>query len=309
VGSNWELVLIDLVSGREVARIPEPMYGFRFTAEDRELWTVGLSRLRGTMRRWPISTIAPGRMRIGPPEFVTPLSGAHDQWGASADERVVAVPQYNAGARLLDRSTGTEISLAQRDVRFCAVSSDGALVATGSFSGGSDAGAKVWDTRTGNLVTALAVPEGCLVGFSPDGRWLLTLGDRPRLWRVGSWEAGPDLGDIVRTYFAFTNDGALLALSDEARGTIRLIDLNAGRDVARLAGPVPSRLTPCCFSPDGSLLVAYAYETRTMHAFDLRLIRHDLKNELNLDWDTPPLPPASPVDPEPLHVEIDLGAK
>lgn len=303
LGSDWDLILIDLASGQQVARIPEPMYGFRFTAEDRELWTVG----RGRMRRWPIRTTSPGRMCIGPPEFVTELT-AHDQWGASADERVVAVPQYDAGARLLDRSTGTELSLAQPDVRFCSVSPDGSLVATGSHMGHSDTGAKVWDTRTGVLVTELAVPEGCLVGFSPDGRRLLTVGDRPRLWRVGAWEKEADLGVISKTHFAFSDDGALLAISDEARGTIRLFDLNSGRDVARLAGPVASWLTPACFSPDGSLLVAYAFETSTMHLFDLRALREDLK-QLDLDWDAPPLPPAPRVDAEPLHVEIDLGSR
>jgi serine/threonine protein kinase/WD40 repeat protein len=303
LGSQWDLILIDLDSGQHVARIPEPMYGFRFTAEDRELWTVG----QGKMRRWPIETIAPGRMRIGPPELVTELA-AYDVWGASADERVVAVPQYEAGARLLDRSTGTQIALAQRDVRFCAVSPDGSLVATGSHFGRSDTAAKVWDAHTGEPVTSLAVPESCSVSFSPDGHWLLTLGERPRLWRVGSWEEGPKLGSLVKAGSAFSNDGALLAISDAARGTIRLFDPNAGRDVARLASSVPSWLMPVCFSPDGSLLVAYANDTSTMHAFDLRLIREDLK-QLDLDWDAPPLPPLRTVDPEPMHVEIDLGAR
>jgi WD40 repeat protein len=302
LGSQWDLILIDLSSGQHVARIPEPMYGFRFTADDRELWTVG----QGKMRRWPIKTIAPGRMRIGPPELVTELT-AYDMWGASADERVVAVPQYEAGARLLDRSTGTQIALAQPDVRYCAVSPDGLLVATGSHFAGSDTGAKVWDARTGEPVTSLAVPEGCSVSFSPDGRWLLTIGDRPRLWRVGSWEQGPVLGSIVKGDSAFSDDGALLAISDEARGTIRLCDPNSGRDVARLACSVPSWLLPVCFSPDGSLLVVYANETNTMHAFDLRLIREDLK-QLDLDWDAPPLPPLRVAEAEPLHVEIDLGA-
>jgi hypothetical protein len=47
------------------------------------------------------------------------------------------------------------------------------------------------------------------VGFSPDGRWLLTSGGRARIWRVGSWEKGPDVGDSGRRSFAFSPNGAI----------------------------------------------------------------------------------------------------
>ena len=214
-----------------------------------------------------------------------------------------------SGARVLDRSSGREYILGpQRDVRYCAVSSDGAWVATGSHTAGSEPGAKVWNSQTGELVRSLSVLGFCEVGFSPDGRWLLTTGGRPRLWRVGSWEEGPSLGDSPYGNFAFSADRKILALADEARGAVRLVEPDTGHELARLASPEPSWLLPLCFTTDGGLLMAYGAESRAIHIFDLRTIRAELA-ELDLDWDAPPLAPAEAPDwIGPLEGEVVLQA-
>jgi WD40 repeat protein len=110
----------------------------------------------------------------------------------------------------------------------------------------------------------------------------------------------------VGSSFAFSYDGRILALSDDARGTVRLMDPDSGREIARLASPEPSWLMPRCFTPDGGLLIAWGSESRANHIFDLRSLRKELAG-LNLDWDSPPLAPPAPDNSEPLEVQIDPG--
>ena len=51
-----------------------------------------------------------------------------------------------------------------------------------------DPDAKVWDASNGKLVKNLPVGGFCAVGFSPDGKWLMTTGGGCRLWVVETWE-------------------------------------------------------------------------------------------------------------------------
>jgi WD40 repeat protein len=305
VRSESGLVLVDLQSNRDIGTIPGSIDPLCFANDDRELWTKG----PGGLRRWPIQVRGkgPSRLLIGPPEVVSPIVSSHG-WGLSSDQRVFAMALLSE-ARVLDRSSGREYVLGpQRDVRSCAVSSDGAWVATGSHGAGLEPGANVWNSQTGELVRSLPVLGLCQVGFSRDGRWLLTTGGRPRLWRVGSWEEGPSLGGSPYGHFAFSADGKILALGDEARGTVRLVEPDSGRELARLASHEPSRLLPLCFAADGTLLIAYGAESRAIHIFDLRTIRAELA-ELDLDWDAPPLAPAEAPDwLGPLEGEVVLRA-
>jgi eukaryotic-like serine/threonine-protein kinase len=178
-------------------------------------------------------------------------------------------------------------------VRFCAVSSDGRWVATGSHSLWEGSGAKVWEAGTGRLVCELPIGEICWVDFSPDGQWLVTTSGGLRLWSVGDWQPGPRLSEVA-VHCAFASDGPLLAAED-VPGVVRLLVAETGREVARISSNEATRLKPLCFSRDGGLLVTYGRETEMLHVFDLRAIRQQLA-ELGLDWDQPPLPLAAPVD-------------
>jgi tetratricopeptide (TPR) repeat protein len=172
----------------------------------------------------------------------------------------------------------------QTDVRFGAVSPDGRWIATGShWSDSPGAGAKIWDSRTGRLVSDLPDASGA-VQFSPDGRWLLTGGGGPRLWRVGTWQRGSDLsGTSLNPAGAFTSDGKLLALGD-APGMLRLVITQTGAEVARLTAPVKSRLVPRCFTKDQGELIAVGAESGAIYTFDLQAIRVQLA-EFGLDWE------------------------
>jgi WD40 repeat protein len=144
------------------------------------------------------------------------------------------------------------------------------------------------------------------VQFSPDGKWLLTTGGGCRLWAVGTWEEGPSLGGHpVNPLGAFSCDGKLLGLGD-APGVVRLVVPSTGAEIARLTAPGQARLSPCCFTPDGTQLLAIGLETGALHLFDLRAIRAGLA-DLDLDWDAPPLPAASALRAKPLSIHFELG--
>jgi WD40 repeat protein len=191
----------------------------------------------------------------------------------------------------------------QKDVRYCAVSTDGRWVATASHGKPHGIKAKVWDASTGECKKDLPTEDGRVLGFSPGGKWLMTLSLDCRLWAVGTWEEGPPLGKGY--WFAFSPDDRVLAVMKEP-GVLRLLEPATGREFVRLDAPVQTRLSPIGFSPDGSQLFALGLESQALHVWDLRLIRRQLK-ELGLDWDLPPYPepPARPKGP--LQVEIVKG--
>jgi tetratricopeptide (TPR) repeat protein len=136
------------------------------------------------------------------------------------------------------------------------------------------------------------------VGFSPDGKWLWT---RTRLWAVGSWQEGPQIGGWD---FAFSPDSKLLAVT--TGGAVRLVNPDTGREYARLEDPKQDRPLFMCFSPDGTQLVASNNDSQSIHVWDLRAIREQL-TKMGLDWDLLPYPPAGPDHAKSLRVEVDLG--
>src|SRR5262249_46956764 len=162
----------------------------------------------------------------------------------------------------------------QTDVRFVAVSPDGRWVATGSHSGG---GVKVWEAATGRLVQSWP-RDGLemLAHFSPDGRRLACLG---QLREVETWKPGPKIGGVAMR--AFSPDGGLLAVLDPS-GTIRLLDPATGDERARLEDPYQDHPKWFAFTPDGTRLVTTSDDSKTIHVWDLALIRRQLR-DLGLD--------------------------
>jgi WD40 repeat protein len=306
---SWgdELAFVDWARGAEVGSIPLRRTSAVSFDPDGALLTSGPAGLI----RWPVRAVPEaGRLHVGPPQpLAEPGNPAHHPHGCSADARVIAIPgRRNPCAVVVHRPENRRVPLGPReDVRNCAVSPDGRWVATGNHWNHQGVGATVWDAHSGEEVKDFSVGGECGVGFSPDGKWLLTGGGGIRLWKVGTWEEGPRVAQPGEGGgFAFSPDGRVLALSG-GFSQVRLVDPHSGAEIARLTVPEQTRVGPQCFSPDGAQLVAVGPESQLLYIWDLRALRAALK-ELGLDWDWPDYPPSPPADATPLRVEVDGGA-
>jgi WD40 repeat protein len=292
--------LWDLATGREAGfvKLPES-YEVLFDPSGALL----TNRADGVWR-WPArhDAVSPGRIRLGPPERL-PLRGSTDQIASSADGRVLATAQRGQGGLVWHAGRADPVRLFPHgDVRFIAVSPNGRLVATGSHHG---TGVKVWDSQSGALVKELlvGVPH-TEVAFSPDGKWLATLGGIGcRLWAVDSWNEGPPIGGVR---FAFSPDSALLAV-ETGTGVIALVNPGTGREYVRLEDPNQHRANLLRFSSEGTRLVTINIDDNSLHVWDLQAVRRELA-DLGLDWDMPPWPAfvENPKGP-PLQLHVDSG--
>ena len=287
----------DLIGGRLLATIPAPATRYLFFDRAGDLWT----NSPDGVRRWPVRAEAPAgtAIRLDPPAS-TPLPGSFDWFARSRDGLVVAVSQYGEGAVVwhADRP-GPPVPLRPHfDVRWVDVSPDGRWVATGRHAP-PDISVKVWDARDGRAVKEWDFGTSSTVIFSPDGRWLATNGGGCRLWRVGSWGAGPT---ISGTGLGFAPDGRFL-VAETGTGVLRLVDPDSGRDLARLEDPTQARVERLAFTPDGTRLIVTGDDSKLIRIWDLRAIRTHLAS-MNLDWNAPPYPTPEPVDPDAPHLTL-----
>jgi WD40 repeat protein len=146
---------------------------------------------------------------------------------------------------------------------------------------------KVWDLAAVNTkatVRVLPVGPGSHATFSPDGAWLATatLNGGCRLWRVGTWEPGLEVGG---NHPLFGPDGRTL-VTETGHGELKLTAVATGAEVARLAPPFPTRMYPLCFSPDGARLVAWGKDSGALHVWELGALRA-LLGEHGLEWERP----------------------
>jgi tetratricopeptide (TPR) repeat protein len=180
------------------------------------------------------------------------------------------------------------------------------------------------------LVANLPYPEVATVGgFSPDSLWLnYSDGKHSKRMEVASLAALPVRPGAKSTpavprlspdgwrsepvlIGAYSPDGRFRAVGT-SDGMIRLLAPDAEKEIARLSTPETGSISPKCFSPDGTLLLAIGAESGALYVFDLRRIREQLA-DLDLDWDAPPYPPRKPEEARPavdapLQVEL-IGAE
>jgi tetratricopeptide (TPR) repeat protein len=126
-----------------------------------------------------------------------------------------------------------------------------------------------------------------------------------RLWRVGTWTEGQQIGGVG---LCFSAVGHLVVVSDPSR-VLRLLDTETGRTLARLESPDLCGVNWATFSPDGSRLVVTTNEPPAVHIWDLRTIRKQLA-EMGIDWDAPAYPEDDPARPSALPLpplQIDYG--
>ena len=296
VSTYQGFVLIDLATGTERAFVPGLSCVDVLFEPEGDL----LVMTKAGLYRWPIAVTASSldRLRVGPPELVLASEGG--TIGCSSDGRILVASMIGgnqARAWRRDDPRGA-ISFLHSDCRHAAVSPDGKLVVTGSWSG---RGLKVWNLETGKLLRTL-LPETSVTipFFSPDGKWLAE--SRGLRWRVADWTEGPrPPGGVVNV--RFSPDSRLLACA--GKGFVALTDAESGHELTRFEDPHQDGFNRMTFSPDGTLLVGVTDDSLCARVWDLRKVRDGLV-QLGLDWNAPPYPVGSPLNPgvAPLSIGI-----
>jgi serine/threonine protein kinase/WD40 repeat protein len=292
------VALFDLDSGRELAALPTGPDGCGLCFDGAGNL---LTNSRAGFYRWPVrpDPASPGRLLVGPPERL-PFPSGNRVISASQDGRVIAQSMWNGygmpggGWILHPNYAAPQQVLTGNSTSTCSVSPDGRWVA---FNGPPNS-LTVYESASAQRVCQL--PGRLDIGgrFSPDGRWLATNADGGRLYAVGTWEPGPQLGP--GTPWDMTSELAVLGLPN---GIYRLVELATGRELARLEDP-EQNTGPAAFTPDGTKLVVAA--RNGLRVWDLRRIRVELA-KLGLDWEAPAYPPAANAKPKELQVQVDLG--
>jgi serine/threonine protein kinase/WD40 repeat protein len=253
--------------------------------------------------------------RIGPPRRMTDLAmdalaNAYTSGAAlSADGKLLAVPQCSHAAIYpLDPIQNPFPLWPLSDNRTCSVSPDGAWIVTCSHwqdSNPNSTAVSIWSRETQDKVMDLPLHDSSSSQFSPDGRWLVTstVNVGTRVWRVPSWR---EHRQFKHGPGAISPDSRLLALAGGS-GAIRIVEIESGREVARLSGPHNDSYVPLCFADQGAKLVAQrSGDLSELLVWDLRLIRRGLR-ELGMDWQIPEFPPPGPDARIPLRLSIDPG--
>jgi WD40 repeat protein len=310
--------LWDSQSGRELAHLATggACGSVHFCPDGRQLVTYSWAGLVC----WPVgrpAATSAGQTppwQIGPPRTLNHFYAKADACAWSRDGRFLAAIDSDVTARegqvAILRGEGlTEHRRLHGPPRLEAValSPDGRWVAAGTYRGD---GVQVWDAASGRPVWHSPVTEtdpkyNALVGFSPDGQWLLTAGQSDhRLWYVGNWTPGLVLPRNRREErpapFAFSADGRLLAVARSPHG-VQLLDPETGREQATLPSPDGWTIHGLAFSPDGGRLAA-ATSQHALLLWDLRLLHQQLA-ALHLEGGLPaPAPPGPSVDPQAVRV-------
>jgi WD40 repeat protein len=230
-----------------------------------------------------------GKLLIGPPQPLgLPASNLPEFGAISRDGRTLAAADRSYGElfiydlikrRLLFRGPHANPSR-------IAISSDCAWVVGGTWSDHHPA-VRRWNTKSQEQVDHWPGPNGTMLAFSPNGRWLWAgASHEGRLVDVNSWEkirssrieaGGTGAG-------VFSPDSSMLAVNASS-DRVQLVDPSTGEEIASFEASIP-----LCFTREGNLLLTQQ-DDQTVHLWDLAAIRRQLAS-LNLDWSGPSLPPA-----------------
>jgi eukaryotic-like serine/threonine-protein kinase len=227
----------------------------------------------------------------------------------SKDGRTVAAVINTGTVAVLTRDQAGKANLRlvpSAQAAYLSMSPDGRSIAVGTHR---STGIKIWSVLDNKLERELPANSAAIPVFSPDGLWLYTTCEAERrLWKVGSWAPGPSLPERSGRFTederaAFSPDGRWLALTENSAATT-IVDTKTGRPAATLDDPNQDRPYGVAFSPDGGQLVLSTWDSYSIHVWDLRRIRAQLK-AIGLDWDAPPYPAPAPAGP--LEVRV-VGA-
>ena len=148
-------------------------------------------------------------------------------------------------------------------------SSDGQLA-----SAGEDGLIKIWDTNTGQIISAIAGHQKQIwsIAFSADGQMLASAGDDEtvKLWSVST-------GELIRTLYGHKNRIWSVAFSPDAKTLVsgsddrivKLWDVDTGQCIRTIQG-YHKATKPVAFSPDGNLLFSFSYEEQSVRVWDVQ---------------------------------------
>lgn len=106
---------------------------------------------------------------------------------ASDGRELVVASHLDGRPFVLDHDRSLEpLTIGPRlGMRYISISPDGRLLATGTWRG---EGVRIWDLADGTRVHELAIDKSASVGFSPDGKWLVTSAAEHIIWRTDTWQ-------------------------------------------------------------------------------------------------------------------------
>ncbi len=283
-GTSHGVSLFDLCTGLKVGHLDsgETLH-VRFDPSGGDLFTCGAQGLL----HWPIRFGADGPegLSIGVPHRLREKVGNGNLgFDVSQDGQVIAVPEFTRAIVLFRDGSKPPLTLSPlQDTRTLSISPDGRWVLTRTHV---DSDSKVWDTRTGKLAADMKGSGN--LSFSSDGRWLTNGWQR---WETGTWREGPCLGNGAgQAVRAYSPDGQYYFTSKDG-GPLLLVDSESGKTLVTLELPEQSQVWYAAFTPDGTRLIHSTVNDHLVCVWDLRALRRHLA-DLDLDWDTPPFPPA-----------------
>jgi serine/threonine protein kinase/WD40 repeat protein len=296
--------LWDLRRGAQTSFLPINWSVFAaFSPDMSELITVSET---GVMS-WPVE-IAERVMHIGPPELLLPSEreGLGESGFTSKGRKLVVASTQSDRAFVLDREhVGEPRTIGPHpQMQYISISPDDRFLATGTWRG---SGVRIWNLANGQLLHELPIDRGANVGFSPDGKWLITSEAEHIFWQTDTWQPVARFDRPAYTSvpgpIAFSPDGRLVALAGHDTSVL-LVDLLRLERVAEFDSRGIPQFEALSFSADNERVLLPFGDA--VHVWDLRAIRAELA-AIGLDWDMPGYPPAPAVPVSPMRVEVELG--
>ncbi|MEZ6117649.1 MAG: WD40 repeat domain-containing protein [Pirellulaceae bacterium] len=226
------------------------------------------------------------RTRLGEAETIlTPLLNANGCQLSKDEKSVLVVCRENTDNSYAElfwlNDTEDRVRYNHARMSSAALSSDSRWVATATWRG---RGIKVWDAKSGELVTTL-LPDtsGTFASFSEDANILFVAQlDQMYAWEVGTWAPIALSAQRMHGIMGEVEFGPnQLLATDRTRYTPQLVDMRTGNALMFMESPVEDTQRSYNIHNDGSQLTIGG--TEYTHLWDLRAIREQLLT-MGLGW-------------------------